>query len=275
MKYCLRSALLLAFTCCILQIAQAQSTHFLPSSLSIAGTGTASDNYSAFSNPASAITDQIELGFSYENRFLLKELSLNSLYITFPTQYAQFTTAVMYTGYSLYNELMAGFAVSRQFADKFSLGVQFNYFSVYTYETNSRFGTIFPQVGAQILLSPQVKVAFNAYNPGQQVIKTEFTTKKIPAIYGIGAKWLPSESLRLLFQLDKKTDDPYRVAVGIEYTLKEILMVKMGMYNDHYLVPALGFGLHWPRFRFDLNMQLHPVLGIIPQAAVALSISKK
>lgn len=247
-------------------LSYSQIAPVVPSSISIANASVAvQKEWNAFQNTAAlAHIEKAEVGVQYENRFVLKELSTRSLQAGFNTKFVNIGLAYSYHGYSVYNEMLAGVGLARNFGDMFSMGVQFNYYTAYfSASDESRYrGTLLTQFGVSSKIFPKLTVGFHTFNPFQTNIKTEYSTKRLPSIFSIGTNYEFSDNLIWLTQIDKEVSSNFRFATGFEYTMIEQLTVKLGAYGQDYLVPALGFGIHLGSFHFYLNGELHPQLGL-------------
>ncbi len=238
----------------------------VPSSTSIANTSVAVQNeWNAFQNTAAlAHIEKAEVSVQYENRFLLKELSTRSIQAGMHTPYVNIGLSYSYHGYSVYNEMIGGIGLARNFGDMFSMGLQFNYYTAYfSAAEESRYrGTLLTQFGVSSKIFPKLTVGFHTFNPFQNNIKTENTIKRLPSIFSIGTNYEFAENLIWLTQIDKEVSSNFRFATGFEYTMIEQVTVKLGAYGQDYLVPAMGIGLHFGDFHFNLNGELHPQLGL-------------
>lgn len=254
-----------------------QTSDIIPFSSTIANASVADDKrYSAFKNPAAlGSVSTTNLGISFQNRYLLKELSTKSLFFSSNYKLINFAFCTSYYGYALYNESLSGIVLSRNFNNTFNLGVQYNYYSVYYAAVNKRYGTFFPQVGLLVKLSSAFQFGFSTFNPLQQSIKSSYLEKRIPSIFSLGCDWKMSDNLNLMFQTDKNISSNYRLAGGFEYVIKDFLTVKTGAYHAEFLVPTLGFGCKMGKAVFHLNAELHPKLGLCTMAELNYCISKK
>lgn len=244
----------------------AQIAPVVPWSTSIANTSVAvQDEWNAFQNVAAlAHVNKMEFSAQYENRFMIKELSTQSVQAGFNAKYVNVGVAFSYHGYSVYNEMIAGLGIARNFGNKFSMGVQFDYYTAYfSAAEESRYrGAVVAQIGVVSHIFDDFTVGFHTFNPFQTNIKTNYTTKRLPSIFSIGTNYEFAKNTKWLIQVDKETSSNFRFATGFEYTMIDALTVKMGAYASDYLVPALGIGIHLGNFHFNLNGELHPQLGI-------------
>lgn len=250
----------------LLEPAYGQIAPVVPSSTSIANTSVSvQDEWNAFQNTASlAHIEKAVASIQYENRFVLKELSTRSVQAGIHTKHINVGLSYSYHGYSLYNEMIGGLGIARNFGDKFSMGVQFNYYAAYfSSQEESRYrGAVLAQFGVSSRIFPKLTIGFHTFNPFQTGIKTEFSTKRIPSVFSIGTNYAFTNNLIWLTQIDKEVSSNFRFATGFEYTMIKQLTVKLGAYGQDYLVPALGFGIHLGKFHFVLNGELHPLLGL-------------
>lgn len=252
--------LLLAPHACML----AQVSNLIASSSSLAQTSVAdSRSWSAFQTPAAlARYSRNELAFLFDNRFFIKELSNKSLQAAFVTDKVNVGLAFSHFGYSLYHEMMAGVGLARNFADKFSIGVQFNYYTSYFAADNLYRSAILGQAGLMLFLSPKFHVGFHSFNPFQTHLKSEYSYKRLPSVYSLGLEYFMSERFTCRMQGDREIASNYRLALSFDYRFPELIMVKLGAYASQYLVPCLGLRIDLLSFAFDLNCELHPVLGL-------------
>lgn len=254
-----------------------QTTELTPSTYSAANASVADNKYySAFKNPASLATQQgIGAGIQYENKFIINELSKKSIYTFSSTRLLNIGVAATYSGYQLYNEILTGVVLAKNFDNVFQLGVQYNYYSVYSAEDNKRHAAFFPQIGLIVKVAPAFHVGFSTFNPGQQTIQFKYIQKRIPSVFSLGFDWKISDNLNFLFQTDKNISGNYRIAGGFEYQIKDFLIFRTGAYHTKYLTPTLGCGLKFGTFDFYINTELHPILGLTTNAAIQYIISKK
>jgi hypothetical protein len=248
----------------------AQISTITPSASSIAQTSVADkNNWSGFTNPAMlGYLEKVEFGIQFENRCLLNELSTKSIKVGLSSKLMCTGISFSHFGYSQYHEMLAGISFARNFSNRFAMGVQANYFTTYFSASNSYRGTFFPQVGLSVQLSPSFNIGFNASNPFQSTLKTEYVTKRLPSVFSLGTGYSFSPELIWRTQIDKEVSSNYRFATGFDYQMLERVKVKVGAYSSDYLIPCLGVGLKVGSFLIDLNCELHPLLGLNPLAAI-------
>lgn len=267
---------LIAFLFLCSELTFAQVAPLVPSTTAVADASVASSHrWSAFSNPASlGYASVMNFGFQYENRYFLSELSTKSIDFVLPSRLINTGISASYSGYSLYNEIMLGIGFSRNFSDKFSLGVQLDYYAAYFAASDKYYGAFFPQIGLNASLSPDFHLGFSTFNPFQSIIKAVDTSKRIPSVFSLGVEYYLSPNLNFKAQVDKEISSNFRTALGTEYSLLNFLTVKAGAYHTDYLVPCFGFSTEFSSFSFNLNTELHPLLGLVSMASVRFFFKK-
>lgn len=263
--------------CLLVLYINAQIPSLFPSSTSVAGTSVADiDNWSAFHNPAPLSELKVpQLLVQVENRYIITALSTKCFSIAYPTNYFVSGIAFSYFGFSLYHEMMLGMAFSRNFSDKFNIGLQFNYLTAYFLSSNSYHGTFFPQIGLNFPLNKNFVLGFHVFNPIQAKIKSDITTKRLPAIFSFGFSTKFSTNFVWKVQTDKEISSNYRLATAVDYQITEKLRFQAGVYGYEYLIPCLGFGCKFKRFSLDLVTELHPLLGLTTMAAMKFMFPAK
>jgi hypothetical protein len=209
-----------------------------------------------------------ELGINYNNRFIIPELSTKSIQLGLSSNLINTGFSFSHFGYSQYHEIMIGLGFARNFADKFAMGLQFNYLTCYFAASNSYRGALLPQIGLSVKISPVLNIGFNVNNPFQTNLKTEYSVKRIPSVFSLGTKYDFSPELVWRLQMDKEISSNYRFASGFEYSMLKSVSIKLGAYGSDYFVPCIGVGLNAGIFIFNLNCELHPILGINTSAAI-------
>jgi len=253
-----------------------QIPSIIPSSNAIASTSVAdSHSWTAFNNPAMlGNLDVPEFALLFENRYLLSELSTKSVQFALPGYRLNTGISFLYFGYSVYHEMLTGINFARNFSDKFAMGVQFNYYTAYFSASNSYRGALFPQIGLSIRLSPVFNVGFHTFNPFQTNIITEYVIKRLPSVFSMGTEYFFSKEFVWRTQADKEVSSNYRIAMGFEYQMVQHINIKLGAYGSEYLVPCLGIGFKTGVFLFDLNCEIHPLLGVSPIAEIKYRFGK-
>lgn len=249
------------FYCCF--VISGQELHSVATSYMAGGVSVVNpDNWQSFHNPALLVMHEtVSASVVYENRFGMKELSTKMVSLALPLKQLHVGVATSGYGFGVYSESLTGITFARSFDDKFSLGVQMNYYSATLSNSIGHRGVVLAQVGLCVNLSSAFCVGFNTFNPTRQKLKYNDIEKQIPSLFSIGSSLKFSDEFLWLFQLDKEMSSSLVWRGGFEYyPLKEIRL-RLGASGSDF-TPTLGCGMRWKTFLFDVNFVRHPVLGI-------------
>lgn len=248
----------------------AQFYQVMPASNTVADAAVSdTSGYVPYNNPAAiAFRQRMSAGFSAENKFLLKELMQNSLYLHFPLKYFHATINLMQSGFALYHEWMTGIHFSRSFLQKMSLGIQFNWFSFYSQFSDKYYNAFFPQIGLIYFPTEKWTLGFQVFNPLQTLIKQQEYTKYIPTVYQLGGSYNIHTSLVWRIQLSGELRSGYTLGSGFEYRFRPEIALKGGLIWGEFAVSDIGFSYLKNQLEFHLNTRIHPLLGLQPLSSI-------
>ena len=245
-------------------VCYAQIADIIPSSVSIANTGTAyTARWTAFQNPATLVQEeQWQADLQYENKFLSKVLHTASVQAANCNKYVNVGAGYTFFGYAGWNEMLATVVLSRSFG-RFSLGVAADFIAIYAGNESGYRCTAVPQLGMTVLLTRKLTLGFQMMNPFLQSLKLEDDIKReLPSIYSLGLDWAFIEKMRLAVQVDYDVNDTFRAAIGYEWQPLTEFGIKAGCSYRKYFIPAFGVDLRFSYFTFDITAEWHPVLGV-------------
>lgn len=251
-----------------------QISYIFPITTSVARTSVSDFNQpAAFVNPAIYSTvSKATFSVSFDNRFFLPELSTRSVSAAYNAGIVQTGISFSYYGFSLYNEWMTGLAFARDFGGKFNLGFQLNYYAAYFYASNRYAGSLFPQLGFRIRLTPEFSLAGNFFNPFQSDIHTDYNTKRLPSVFSLATALQISPCFEWRVQADKEVSSSYRFATGCDYRFLNRFVLNAGIYYSDFPVSCLGFGWQTGKFSVHIHAELHPVLGLNTSATIGYTL---
>ena len=246
-----------------------QTVNILPASYFAGGVSVAQKGeWQGFHNPALlGACDRYEIATVYENRFGMKELSTQSLSFALPTSLISVGASISHFGYAGYSEMLAGISFARSFDNYFTMGVQFDYYSVSFSNSVGNKGVVVPQIGFLSEVTSDFYVGFNAFNPTHQQLKYQEIIKDIPCLLSLGVQYNFSGTFQWVCQLDKEVSSDLIWRTGFEYQPVPALVVRLGGYGAPFS-PTLGCGVRLGGLFFDVNFERHPVLGITSVGAL-------
>jgi len=183
--------------------------------------------------------------------------------------------AFSYFGYENYNENIVNLSFARKFSDKFLLSAAVDYYSVYFSKKEGSKGKLIAQIGISSQPINNLFVGFQAFNPVQTNIETEFLKKEIPSIFSLGASYWFSDKVIWGLQIDKEISEKALFATEFEYRFFDYILARVGCTAHEKLMPSAGFGLKFYHFLLDTNFKYHNDLGIITNIALTFKLNEK
>jgi hypothetical protein len=233
------------------------------------------DNMYAHVNQASiSSVSSPTLAISYQNRFVVKELSLLSARFSMPTKWMNVGVSYSFFGFSLYHEMTTGVHVSKTLSPQFSLGAQVDYVSVYLSPEDGTTATFVPQIGMQIKASPTLTIGAHVYNFTFSTLSTAYHHEYLSTYFSAGLGYLIDKKLLVTTQLSKPLREEAILCGGIDYTLMPELILRTGFRSQQYVQPTFGIGLNLDVFQVDLGFQYHPLLGLTLSSGVVYVFGK-
>jgi hypothetical protein len=238
-------------------------------------TVTIADAWSAFHNQAAlAWIDRISLGASYDNRFLISNLSTKGFVFALPLKAGTFALSGDVFGYSQYNEKKAGLAFAKKLAERFSAGVQLDYLNTFINDDFYGSRTTFA-VEAGLLAEPlkNLLVGFHVYNLSRSRL-ADYADEKVPTIFRLGVSYKFSEKVFWSIEEEKDIDQKAVFKSGLEYRVVDALYLRGGISTNPTLF-SFGFGLKYSGLMLDLASTYHQVLGFSPAVSLTYQFEKR
>lgn len=241
------------------------------------GTGNATlcldDVWSVYNNPgAFAKLNKTSIGLAAENRFLLKELSSQSLAFGFHTEKSgNFGLHFQQYGYNLYREMNGGFTYGMKLFDNFSAGVSLNYHGIFLAENYGSKSTVSAGVGLLYSATKNLKIGMRVQNISRTRL-AEFNDERLPTNFGLGFLYQISKKAWWSVEAEKDLIHPINIKSGMEIQAHEILAVRIGV-NSYPFMTSFGFGLKLKNFNFDAAAQWHTALGLSPSFGLHYSFN--
>ncbi len=210
-------------------------------------------------------TETPYLALGYEQRFLSRELSVQTALFSYPFNQNAAGLAFQRYGFSAYSEQRATFAFQRDFGNTLSASLAFSYHNVNIKGYGSA-QTFSAEAGLNYVLSKQIMLAAHVSNPSNNQFQTG-TGITIPVRIAFGGSLQASDKIMVAVQVEKNLRQNSDGRLGIEYTLVEWLQLRGGISFNPFRQYA-GFGLTYRKLAFDAAASSHPVLGYSPQVSI-------
>ena len=244
-----------------------------------------SDFWSVYNNQAGlSRIESITAGINYQNRFLVKELGHNAAGFVLPTKTGVFGASMQYFGYSLFNETKIGLAYARSFGEKFSTGIQLDYFSRHIAEGYGNASAFTFELGIQTLVSEGVILGVHIFNPVQSGY-SGIDSDQIPTVFTLGILYEITDEVLIMVESEKDLDYKPLLRSGLEYRLVEQVCFRLGFstlpsregesgFSAANLF-TFGFGYEWNNLVTDLSASIHQTLGWSPGISLYYKFGKK
>ncbi len=230
--------------------------------------------WSISNNPSGiAYLKSPEIGVFYTNRFLMKELSTQSIAAVYPSKWLNIGLSVEHFGYSELSELQAGLAVAKTFNKYFSLGFKFNYLEYRQAEVYGTARAFLVQIGLTSNPIKDIYIGAHIYNPSRAKFNT-LVSQYVPTIFSLGAAYKPDRMVGLTAQIDKSLEAELTYKMGVEFNVTESLYIRAGV-NVKPNAYFLGVAYYFKNIRLDIAFSHQQVVGISPSASMGYVFEKQ
>jgi hypothetical protein len=205
-------------------------------------------------------------GVYYENRFLLKELSLKGGAFAYPVKAGTFGLCVSSFGYANYSESKIGLAFGKAFGEKFSAGIQLDYLNTNIGENYGKRSAFAGEIGVQAKPLKNLTIGAHLFNP-TRTMQDDYNDERMPTVMRIGLDYRFSDKVFVALETEKDIDHKPVFKAGLEYIPAEVLYLRAGI-STNPSQSSFGFGLKLKQFKLDFASSFHSVLGFTPQAGI-------
>jgi len=249
--------------------AKAQTESYGAVSAGMGGTYVAgNDFWSALNNQAGLPDiDGITAGIGYNNDFLLKEMATKYVGFAMPiAKNSALSLNVSQFGFSLLNQTKVGVGYGMRFSEKFSGGIQLDYFHLKLGDLYGSAGALTFEVGVMYKLSDKWIIGSHIFNPVMAKL-ADYNDERMTTIINAGCTFVASEQVRFSVEAEKAMDKKPSVKAGIDYVIMDFLSIRAGAASNPTKL-AFGFGLKFSNFQLDLAGSYHQVLGFCPSTGI-------
>jgi len=223
--------------------------------------------WSIFGNQAGlAGINQIVIGGSFQNRFLVNELSTRAAFLVLPIQSSVFALSISQFGQIPFRQEKYGLAYAQQISPKLNFGMQFNCYQLFLSEENRSVSSFGAELGVQYLFTERLVVGFHVVNPYRTGVKLSSGMFRYPSRIKVGTFYRLSDIFCLTSELENDFGDHFVLKSGIEYSILEKLFVRAGVAGKPYQLSG-GIGFEVKKLTFDLATTYNQYLGNSPSVS--------
>ena len=240
-------------------------------SQAMGGTSAASSDFWSLANnqAGAAWLTGVNAGFSFENRFLLKELMYEQVGFALPLKPGTFGVLVNRFGNNQYSELKAGLSFARAFGKHFSIGVQLDYLRIHVMDDYGNRNLISCEIGLMYQADRHLNIGVQVLNPVPVKI-TANPVELLPSIICLGLSYRFSDDFITAIEAEKDLEHPPVFRAGAEYHFARPAYARVGI-STNPMSFTFGFGLEFGKLKLDIASGYHQALGFSPSGSVIYS----
>jgi hypothetical protein len=208
------------------------------------------------------------VAFSFENRFLIKQLSVKEGAFALPTNYGVWALSFSSFGYVLFSESKVGMAYSKKLGERLSAGIKFNYMELKIADNYGKSNSIRGEIGLFAKLSNHLNLGVHINNPS--VTKNNSNLPFYPTIMRLGMDYSFSSKTLLILETQKSMEQKPVFKVGIEYRPVQQLYLRTGIASNPAF-NSFGIGLLMEQLTIDLAATYSTTLGTSPKISLIYS----
>lgn len=226
------------------------------------------DGWSYFHNPgALGALKKAEIGISYENRFLLKELQTQSIVYAQPLKKGVISFGALYYGLDIFRSSRIGFGYSMKLLENLCAGVQLNYQSIHFSSNYSPSKTVTAEAGMYLKLMDQWNMGVSLFNLGRSKFSRD-SDERLTTLMRIGSTYEFSELVKWTLEAEKNVNSLLRIKSGVEYNPIKKLFFRIGVATQP-MEYTFGFAYRFSHFQLDLGSAFHQQLGWSPHFSIS------
>lgn len=226
-----------------------------------------SGGWSVFGNQAGLVgINRTVVGGSFQNRFLVKELSTRAGFLVLPFQSSVFAFSLAQFGQIPFRQGKYGLAYAQQISPILNFGMQFNCYRLFLSEENRSVSSFGAELGVQYLFSERLVVGLHVVNPYRPAVRLSSGKFRYPSRIKAGAFYRLSDLFSMTSELENDFGDHYVLKSGFEYAILEKLFVRAGFAGKPYQLSG-GIGFEVKKLTFDMATTYNPYLGNSPSVS--------
>lgn len=231
-----------------------------------------SDAWSSFNNQA-GITGvrNFTAGFFFESRFGIDELSLSAGSVIVPSRNGGFAFSMFQFGSGAFRENKYGLGYAHALSEKWSAGLQLDYFTRLLPENETAAGFATFEGGLIFRASQQLHLGAHFFNPVCGGYEYPAGIQELPLVFRTGGHYNFDDTVLIAFEAQKDNMHTVCLKTGIEFLPAECLALRIGVSASPLKYTA-GFGYRTSRLSADIGFGYHGNLGITPSLSIQIGL---
>ena len=231
------------------------------------------DFWSIQNNPAGmAEFRTISLGFSYDNRFFMKELSFYNGAFLLPVKFGTFGLSFSRFGFENYNENKFGLAFARSFGPYLKMGLKldyllFNFNDDYEKQKSATF-----ELGLQSNITDDLCVGVYIFNPHAAKLKTQHHIR-LPVVFRFGLSYKVTNDFLACAEAEYNSDKNLDYRFGLEYNALKEFYIRIGVHTSP-ATATFGVGYTLSRVTIDVSASMNQFTGVTFQSSLIFKLKE-
>jgi hypothetical protein len=232
------------------------------------------DCWSFFHNPGALATiTNSEVGISYENKFLLKELQSQAIVYIQPLKKGVLSFGDQLFGFESFRTNKLGVGYGLKLSEFLYSGIQLNY---HTIQFSSNYGTInilTAEAGLLAKVSENLKFGFSIFNLGRAKITTK-GDERISTNMRLGTLYQLSSKILFTSEFEKNIFSNGCFKTGVEYKPVKNIVFRGG-FSTKPIQFSFGLGIILKRFQLDIASAYSQFIGWSPYFSLNVKLGKE
>lgn len=226
------------------------------------------DFWSSFHNQAAlAFNNTLSFGFSYENRFGIKEMGTRSVAASGRLGHASLGVVYSDFGYSDFSRHMAGIACGLPLSEKVSAGIQIDYLDERSYGEYNNKQTVTFEAGLIARVNDNTTIGIHLFNPVPNSLRESDLVSTLEA----GIQTTLGTDLLAGFETVFTTGSRIDFRTGLEYLAVKNVRLRGGFRTVNTSF-SFGVGYSTKPFTVDIAFSTHENLGITSCISIVFKI---
>ena len=233
-----------------------------------------SDFWSIQNNPAGLANYQFfGAGFSYENRFFMKELSFYNTALVMPVKIGTFGLSFNRFGFEDYNENKLGLAYARAFGPHLNMGLKLDYLWFKFSDEYAKRRTATFELGIQSDITNDLCIGVYIFNPINVKLKT-IHNKRVPVVFRFGFAYKVMKDFLMTSEVEYDSDKGLDYRFGLEYHTLNEFYIRAGVHTTQ-ATACFGVGYSRNQVVIDVSATMNQYTGVSFQSSLIFKIKKQ
>lgn len=231
------------------------------------------DFWSIQNNPAGlANCHFLSAGFSYENRFLMKELSFYNAGVVMPLKFGTLGLSYSRFGFENYNENKLGLTYAKAFGPHLKMGLKLDYLLFKFSGDYAKRRTATFELGIQSDITDDLYIGVYIFNPINVKLKAA-VNQRVPVILRFGLAYSITKDFLATTEVEYNSESRFDYRIGLEYNTLKDFYIRVGVHTNP-ATACFGVGYTLNRVIIDISATMNQYTGVSFQSSLIFKIKE-